>query len=273
MKRYSSGMYVRLAFSVAAHLEPEILVVDEVLAVGDAAFQKKCLGKMGDVVRGGRTVLFVSHNMSSIQALTERSLLLHEGRVKCLGATAAVIDQYLLCLGNNRGYDFQNVARYSDQLGNCIRICRIEPVVVEGGCFCFGQDVLFDVTLESKQHYSGLRFGVTISDLGGSGIMTTTTPSEINISAASKVTYRMRLRQTNLAPGTYVLSLSVGKGDLYGSRVHYDVVDPGAPFSVASVAKDGKPVFNWMKSYGSLVFPQSGVEISKLASYELPHSS
>ncbi len=76
VKRYSSGMYVRLAFAVAAHLEPEILLVDEVLAVGDAAFQKKCLGKMGDVARDGRTVLFVSHNMVAVQTLCRRAIWL-----------------------------------------------------------------------------------------------------------------------------------------------------------------------------------------------------
>ncbi len=81
VKRYSSGMYVRLAFAVAAHLEPEILVVDEVLAVGDAEFQKKCLGKMKEVSKGGRTVLFVSHNMSTIQSLCRRGILLSKGRV------------------------------------------------------------------------------------------------------------------------------------------------------------------------------------------------
>src|SRR3954453_7962826 len=80
VKRYSSGMYVRLAFAVAAHLEPEVLIVDEVLAVGDASFQKKCLGKMGDVVKHGRTVLFVSHNMDAIAGLCSRVLLLEGGR-------------------------------------------------------------------------------------------------------------------------------------------------------------------------------------------------
>src|SRR5207253_11300989 len=79
VKHFSSGMYMRLAFAVAAHLEPEILIVDEVLAVGDAAFQKKCLGKMGDVAREGRTVLFVSHNMAALGHLCERSLLLEGG--------------------------------------------------------------------------------------------------------------------------------------------------------------------------------------------------
>ena len=94
VKRYSSGMYVRLAFAVAAHLEPEILVVDEVLAVGDAEFQKKCLGKMQDVAAGGRTVLFVSHNMAAIQALCTEAILLEGGTVTASGAVSDVVSQY-----------------------------------------------------------------------------------------------------------------------------------------------------------------------------------
>ncbi|MBL7985607.1 MAG: ABC transporter ATP-binding protein [Flavobacteriales bacterium] len=94
VKRYSSGMYVRLAFAVAAHLEPEILIVDEVLAVGDAQFQKKCLGKMQDVSGEGRTVLFVSHNMESVQRLCNKGLLLHKGRSIAEGGIADVIAQY-----------------------------------------------------------------------------------------------------------------------------------------------------------------------------------
>jgi lipopolysaccharide transport system ATP-binding protein len=94
VKRYSSGMYVRLAFAVAAHLDPEILVVDEVLAVGDAAFQKKCLGKMGDVAKGGRTVLFVSHNMASVRLLCNNGILLSNGDLTFCGSIAATINQY-----------------------------------------------------------------------------------------------------------------------------------------------------------------------------------
>jgi lipopolysaccharide transport system ATP-binding protein len=95
VKRYSSGMYVRLAFAIAAHLEPEILIVDEVLAVGDAEFQKKCLGKMGEVARGGRTVLFVSHNMSSVEGLCTRAILLAGGRKAACGNTKEIIGRYL----------------------------------------------------------------------------------------------------------------------------------------------------------------------------------
>jgi lipopolysaccharide transport system ATP-binding protein len=96
VKHYSSGMYVRLAFAVAAHLEPDILIVDEVLAVGDAQFQKKCLGRMKDVsVREGRTVLFVSHNMGAVTALCERALLLRSGQVEAMGPTAEIARRYL----------------------------------------------------------------------------------------------------------------------------------------------------------------------------------
>src|SRR5437660_12254134 len=88
-------MYVRLAFAVAAHLEPEILVIDEVLAVGDAEFQKKCLGKMGEVAKGGRTVLFVSHNMHAVTSLCSRGLVLERGRVIFDGMGAAAVAEYL----------------------------------------------------------------------------------------------------------------------------------------------------------------------------------
>lgn len=95
VKRYSSGMYVRLAFAVAAHLDPEILIIDEVLAVGDFAFQKKCLGKMGDVATRGRTVLFVSHNMPAVRGLCSRVVELTAGRVSNIGDTDSVVDAYL----------------------------------------------------------------------------------------------------------------------------------------------------------------------------------
>lgn len=102
VKHYSSGMYVRLAFSVAAHLEPDILLVDEVLAVGDAEFQKKCLGKMEEVTKkSGRTILFVSHNMAAIQNLCPKTILLSKGRIKALGNTREVIHEYLSTMRDN----------------------------------------------------------------------------------------------------------------------------------------------------------------------------
>ncbi|PYJ64524.1 MAG: ABC transporter ATP-binding protein [Verrucomicrobia bacterium] len=115
VKRFSSGMYVRLAFSVAAHLEPEILIVDEVLAVGDTAFQAKCLGKMAEVKSGGRTVLFVSHNLAAIQTLSDRAIMLDRGRTCCAGATETVVARYL-----SHGVPREGVTLTdrSDRLGN-----------------------------------------------------------------------------------------------------------------------------------------------------------
>lgn len=95
VKRYSSGMYVRLAFAVAAHLEPEILIIDEVLAVGDSEFQKRCLGKMGEVAKDGRTVLFVSHNLSAVEALCDRAVILDRGGVHAIGQAKSVASKYL----------------------------------------------------------------------------------------------------------------------------------------------------------------------------------
>jgi lipopolysaccharide transport system ATP-binding protein len=108
VKRYSSGMYVRLAFAVAAHLEPEILIVDEVLAVGDAEFQKKCLGKMADVATGGRTILFVSHNMGAVQMLCRTGVLLRRGHVASVGPVETVVGSYLSHLRETVSSAFTN---------------------------------------------------------------------------------------------------------------------------------------------------------------------
>ncbi|MGL4649338.1 MAG: ABC transporter ATP-binding protein, partial [Caldilineaceae bacterium] len=114
VKRYSSGMYMRLAFAVAAHLEPEVLVVDEVLAVGDAAFQKKCLGKMSEVAKGGRTVLFVSHNMSAVKSLCANAVLLSRGRLMDYGPSDAVVQRYL-----EEGIDLGgDILRHAPRQGN-----------------------------------------------------------------------------------------------------------------------------------------------------------
>jgi lipopolysaccharide transport system ATP-binding protein len=130
VKHYSSGMYMRLAFSVAAHLEPEILVVDEVLAVGDAAFQKKCLGKMGDVAKTGRTVLFVSHNMGAIAELCQRAILLDHGRIVEMGEVNGVVRTYLSGVAEkaesaaiappevDKGVTLLRVAVYDDEMHN-----------------------------------------------------------------------------------------------------------------------------------------------------------
>jgi lipopolysaccharide transport system ATP-binding protein len=125
VKRYSSGMYVRLAFAVAAHLDPEILIVDEVLAVGDAEFQKKCLGKMREISeRSGRTILFVSHNLAAIQVLCNRVFLVHEGRIGRTGPPAKTIAEYR-----------KVTARFNEQcssLREIVRPTRMSTGIVDG---------------------------------------------------------------------------------------------------------------------------------------------
>jgi lipopolysaccharide transport system ATP-binding protein len=136
VKRYSSGMYMRLAFAVAAHLEPEILVVDEVLAVGDAEFQKKCLGKMGDVAKEGRTVLFVSHNMSAITKLCNRGLCLADGEIILNGSTDEAVGMYLRqSHGSNVTLSFRNIevsVAFENTLGTTIDVWDYnEPLLVK----------------------------------------------------------------------------------------------------------------------------------------------
>ena len=150
VKRYSSGMYVRLAFAVAAHLEPEILIVDEVLAVGDAAFQKKCLGKMGDVAHEGRTVLFVSHNMAAIQSLCKRALLLHGGHLVADGDCKRVVDEYLQIVDQVSDL---SLGERSDRKGSqSLRFIGFELRDSQGICVpcgSSGQDMLISLEYES----------------------------------------------------------------------------------------------------------------------------
>jgi lipopolysaccharide transport system ATP-binding protein len=174
VKRYSSGMYVRLAFAVAAHLEPEILVVDEVLAVGDAEFQRKSLGKMGDVAQQGRTVLFVSHNMSSILRLTQEAIVLEKGRLALRAPSAEAVDYYLSA-GEARAGErvwqteeippdaapFHPVAlRLLDRNGQTVETIRsVEPFAVE-------MEYYLDAPL------TGLRIGLYLSSTRGEQVLT-----------------------------------------------------------------------------------------------------
>ena len=163
VKRYSSGMYVRLAFAVAAHLEPEILVVDEVLAVGDAEFQRKCLGKMGEVAGAGRTVIFVSHSMHAVSALTQRVLLLDRGQCVFDGATAEGITRYRALQGGGAEEAARYVAPDSARAGNHVRNAQVvtsEP----SGMHRWGAPLALEFELEITDAASTLCFSCKITD-------------------------------------------------------------------------------------------------------------
>ncbi|WP_414542657.1 polysaccharide ABC transporter ATP-binding protein [Nostoc sp. CCY0012] len=161
VKRYSSGMYVRLAFSVAAHLEPEILIVDEVLAVGDSAFQKKCLGKMGDVAtKEGRTVLFVSHSMQAIAQLTKRCILLSKGNVQFDGNTSKAVQLYLTGQKN----DAEKPGYYQAPLnktGNYVAWAKVHTSEGEG-IHCCGKPIAVEFALHVAQPHESLWFSFQI---------------------------------------------------------------------------------------------------------------
>jgi lipopolysaccharide transport system ATP-binding protein len=174
VKRYSSGMYLRLAFAVAAHLEPEILVVDEVLAVGDAEFQRKCLGKMNDVAQQGRTVLFVSHNMSAILRLTQEAIVLKKGRLIKRAPTPEAVDYYLAsgqAESGERMWDAEDVPaasapfrpiclRLKDRTGKVVDTVRsTEPITVE-----------WEYQLEAP--VTGLRLGMYLNTMRGEYVFT-----------------------------------------------------------------------------------------------------
>ena len=155
VKRYSSGMYVRIAFSVAAHLEPEILVVDEVLAVGDAEFQKKCLGKMKDVAEEGRTVLFVSHNMESVSNLCTEAILLKQGVLHKKGETDNIIQYYLNEIQN---FDRQYINK-NQEVNTPIVIRKVELTDQNSECsniFDFDEDFHVNITFEIMGPQMGL---------------------------------------------------------------------------------------------------------------------
>lgn len=158
VKRYSSGMYVRLAFAVAAHLESEILIVDEVLAVGDAEFQKKCLGKMGEVSKGeGRTVLFVSHNMDAVATLTRNSIYLKNGRLNSFNNTESVIQSYIEADANDVGI-FSKIPK-----DNLPSITRVEVVTSEiDGSHMNGKDLTIDIDINMPDIIEGMAISLQI---------------------------------------------------------------------------------------------------------------
>jgi len=255
VKRYSSGMYMRLAFAVAAHLEPEILVVDEVLAVGDSAFQKKCLGKMGEVARGGRTVLFVSHNMAIMRQLCTSGLLLDQGRVMKAGPISDVVDTYLTVGVSYAGHWGRTTPRpekpgiFFEQVNifnhdgepaghlDCTEEFTIETRVVATETFGRGQISLAIVNKE----------GVIVLTTGNSDAARSYTPI-----TAGHHRFRVRLPANFLAPDTYYLRIAahvphVELFDALENKISFSIEDTGSLRSLFRDERRGvvEPVLAW----------------------------
>jgi lipopolysaccharide transport system ATP-binding protein len=201
VKRYSSGMYVRLAFGVAAHVDPEILIVDEVLAVGDAEFQKKCLTKMSDVAHEGRTVLFVSHNMAAVRAICTTGLLLTGGRVTNSGPVSEVVDAYLR--GTVGSSARERTFASSADGPQFVRLAVVESTVEYGGFIDIEADIMSTVA-------AGVAIEIEIHDERGTPLVYTSTAPMGN-TLVPIIPYELRTVRLRIGP----LSFAIGRYDMY----------------------------------------------------------
>ena len=237
VKRYSSGMSVRLAFSIAAHLDPEILLIDEVLAVGDAYFQKKCLGKMQEVSSQGRTVLFVSHQMNAIQSLCDRCILLENGRVVKDGDTEVVVNKYLnLGKNSDKISDFRYAKdKYKDMnLGATVSINEVE-FKDNKSAIAVGEELSINVMVKSNVSYNikDLHLSIIITDLGGRGLSRSNLKETFEVKAGLETNLNVTVNTGfHLMPGTYFMSLHLYEGDLFDKSRMLDMVDNYPQFEI-----------------------------------------
>lgn len=218
VKRYSSGMYVRLAFAVAAHLEPEILVVDEVLAVGDAAFQRKCLGKMQDVGRGGRTVLFVSHNMAAINALCTRGLLLQQGQIVFDGRASEAVSKYLAESVPQAvaRWNVEREARRHPDYGQQARLLGFEVLPADGVEFAFGEELRFRLEFSTEMVLTDMGVGIGVEDMFGTRIVTFNSEQaamRLDVVRGGRYVVELAVPELRLNPGRYALTVGLLSGD------------------------------------------------------------
>lgn len=235
VKRYSSGMYVRLAFAVAAHLEPEILVVDEVLAVGDAKFQQKCLGKMKDVSGEGRTVLFVSHQMGMLSQLCNHAILLQKGEVLRQGKVKETISYYIDHVGVNQG----NTLVRSNSEETDIFIVRAETVNdLEQSVSEFGHihAIALKIHLQINKYVEDAVLGVVVKDLEGRKIFISETVigSLVPERNSSNCTVKMKIPAKLLVPGYYCFGLAV-----YIPNVKFfDKIEEACQFNITDMGSE-----------------------------------
>jgi lipopolysaccharide transport system ATP-binding protein len=256
VKHYSSGMYLRLAFAVAAHLEPEILLVDEVLAVGDAAFQRKCTGKMGDVARQGRTILFVSHNMAAMRQLCSTAMLLSAGQIAENGDTDSIIKKYLNSTLSNEAADFSNTQDREGQ--GDIRITGMYFEDADGlpaTGLISGQAGSIVLRLSMKRAFSRVRAGISFLDSYSQRIMYLNSyfvreDLPVVMPDSELVCHIPRV---HLAPGRYGIELRLQSSgtilqDRISDAVSIDVFD-GNFFGTGRTAVEGQHLalmdYNW----------------------------
>ncbi|HEY3760385.1 MAG TPA: ABC transporter ATP-binding protein [Verrucomicrobiae bacterium] len=274
VKRYSSGMYMRLAFAVAAHLEPEILIVDEVLAVGDASFQKKCLGKMEEVSRNqGRTVLFVSHNMAAVVQLTNRAIVMEKGRVRFNGPTDEAVKGYAGIVSAEATTFFPVEKLHRKYRGTeavrfiSFRFDRAIPVFEPDENFTFVARVC------AREDSPRLRFSMTIFSSEGAPVGSCFGPERSGLRRGDEADFIISIPQPRLAPGHYYCGISVGKGDNRTAQVDYDTVLDTMAFEVRPEEGESGTVAHWSRGWGPVVLPNLKYQpLAKLSGLEMETS-
>jgi lipopolysaccharide transport system ATP-binding protein len=260
VKRYSSGMYLRLAFAVAAHLEPEILVVDEVLAVGDAEFQRKCLGKMSDVAQEGRTVLFVSHNMSAILRLTEETIILDQGSLVLRAPTPEAVDEYmttgLAMIGERRW--IEDEVPQSAHPFRPIALRVLDPKGKPVDQVSSTEDIHIEFEYELDEDITGIRVGFYLSTSRGEPIFTTFDTDdnqvfeELTVRPEGRYVSRCTIPANWMNEGRYVVGInaSVFRIRSYFTDEHaltFSIDGTGAPGSHWPESRRGpfRPALTW----------------------------
>jgi lipopolysaccharide transport system ATP-binding protein len=263
VKRYSSGMVVRLGFAVAAHLEPDILIVDEVLAVGDTEFQKKCIGKMQDVAGHGRTVLFVSHNMDSIQALTERCLVLSAGSIVADTTTEDAIHRYILptdeagLVGPPKPIDEIHCEKRSsiDPMASFTSLGLASGATAE---IPQGGKVSLEIGIRSQGRMDHVSLGYSVRHESTTVVCSGYSPV-FTLASGGQHHVVLDIDHLHLGPGTYDLHLSINRGGLNEVRHGYEILFGVARFRVLAYYEDGQTLPVWKPGWGHVIHVHSSI--------------
>ena len=254
VKRYSSGMFVRLAFAVASHLEPDILLVDEVLAVGDTRFQKKCIQKMRSIADSGRTILFVSHQMNTIRQLCDRVIVLKEGKVIYDGEVEGGIRLYNseAYMEKRNHYDYKDLARLPGYSLDKAEILSLDILHNESCIYAADEPIDFKLKLKTKVPDIGdLSFRMLIWQADETPIETAFTKTFANINDVGEYEVEATIRNHNLAPGLYKLTLILSGGNSSANSENLDYIYPAFVFEVLNADGTSR---TWSRSWGWVHF-------------------